>query len=234
MSCCNSNFDGELDFNGKFNAFDGIVEGNMMNPNPNPMAHSYASGGMDNAFSNMGHNPTSFDGDSPFSNYGGGMSLSDENRFSNMGGVVTGNAFNPNPTPLGHANFDGDDSFDNLLTKKSRAKYAQKQIDKGKKPLFGNKALAEQQETQQQADLASQQLAKEVRKQVTDVQVGTGIDMPNPNPNALSDLEEFQLQNANTEEAGFFAKNKKVIMIVGGVAVLGAIAYFVVPKLMKK
>ena len=99
MSCCNSNFDGELDFNGKFNAFDGIVEGNMMNPNPNPMAHSYASGGMDNAFSNMGHNPTSFDGDSPFSNYGGGMSLSDENRFSNMGGVVTGNAFNPNPSP---------------------------------------------------------------------------------------------------------------------------------------
>ena len=227
MSCCNSNFDGELDFNGKFNAFDGIVEGNMMNPNPNPMAHSYASGGMDNAFSNMGHNPTSFDGDSPFSNYGGGMSLSDENRFSNMGGVVTGNAFNPNPTPLGHANFDGDDSFDNLLTKKSRAKYAQKQIDKGKKPLFGNKALAEQQETQQQADLATQQLASQVKKAVSDVQVGnrgqmletgtTGNGIPSP-----------------TEEAGFFAKNKKVIMIVGGVAVLGAIAYFVVPKLMKK
>ena len=231
MSCCNSNFDGELDFNGKFNAFDGVVEGNMMNPNPNPMAHSYASGGMDNAFSNMGHSPTSFDGDSPFSNYGGGMSLSDENRFSNMGGVVTGNAFNPSPTPLGHANFGGDDSFDNLLTKKSRLKMAEKRVSKGKKPLAGIGKKQLELKTQQQADLASQQLASEVRKQVTDVQVGTA--MPNPNPNALSDYEELMLEN-NEEQAGFFAQNKKTLMIVGGVAVLGAIAYFVVPKLMKK
>ena len=70
-----------------------------------------------------------------------------------------------------------------------------------------------------------------MRKQVTDVQVGTA--MPNPNPNALSDYEELMLEN-NEEQAGFFAQNKKTLMIVGGVAVLGAIAYFVVPKLMKK
>ncbi len=227
MSCCNSNFDGELDFNGKFNAFDGVVDGNSMNPNPSNLAYSYASGGMDNAFSNMGHSPNSFDGESPFSNYGGGMSLSDKNRFSNMGGVVTGNAFNPNPTPLGNSNFGGDDSFDNLLTKKSRLKSAEKRAEKGKKPLLGigKKQLANKLTTQQQLDLEAQQLAEQTQYQLKDVQVGnSGVD---PSVMGTSGLGN------DGQQAGFFAQNKKTLMIVGGVVVLGAIAYFVVPKLTK-
>jgi len=117
-----------------------------------------------------------------------------------------------------------DNAFDSFLTKKSRLKYAEKRTEKGKKPLFGigNKQLANK-----NAGLPMPEDADEIdipsiggdypNVEITNTGGGNSIPMQ-----TTSDV----MMGGTVQEAGFFGKNKKTLMIVGGLLAVGSIVYF--------
>ena len=111
-----------------------------------------------------------------------------------------------------------DNAFNDFLTKKSRLKFAEKREAKGKKPFLGIGA--------KQLKLKNEGLTAETPEEISN-QV---YEATNPDPSALSDYEELMLANQgmgvpNVEEAGFFAKNKKALMIGGAIVLLGGVFY---------
>mgnify|MGYP001230315014 CR=1 FL=1 len=127
-------------------------------------------------------------------------------------------------------NLENENEFLNF-GKGARKRFAEKRIAKGKKPLLGigAKQVKLANANVEKAKTTAEKVAEEMTPEI-DV-TGLGGEMPNVELDLPSDtgLDNGILSVADetaTAEAGFLAKNKKTLMLVGGLLAVGSIVYF--------
>jgi len=123
-------------------------------------------------------------------------------------------------------NLENENEFLNF-GKATRKRFAEKRIAKGKKPLLGIGA--------KQVKLANAEVeATPIPEATTEPEIDIA-GLPSDDYNVELDLPaETGLDNGilsvadetATAEAGFLSKNKKTLMIVGGLLAVGSVVYF--------
>ena len=110
-----------------------------------------------------------------------------------------------------------DNAFDDFLTKKSRLKFAEKRVAKGKKPFLGIGSKQLKLKNQDLEDMPVEETLEvpAVGGDYPDIELNVGT----PNTGGLPPVQE----------AGFFAKNKKALMIGGAVVLLRGV-FFILKK----
>jgi len=116
-----------------------------------------------------------------------------------------------------NVNLEEANEFANF-TKKARLRMAEKRAKKGKRPFLG---IGKKQLKKKQAQATPEPEPEEV------ITVpASGGDYPNVVVTEPTQVNSDIMLGGNVQQAGFFGKNKKTLLIVGGLIGVSALVYF--------